>query len=414
MGWIGRTAVVAVLSAASCGNAPPPTAAPTTTAPPTTAAPTTTVSPTTTSPPTMTIPPTTTSPPTTTIPATTTTPVCPDPLLTVLPIDEAAIGAVVPLGNLNPPGHTQPTDHVYFWLAGHEDGWPSEETPLLAPSDGTITRVGHMTGTTAQGQFADWSLAIEVCDGHEVRFGHVATLTPEIEAALTGQRRCHEYGYDGEWYEYCDISTSTPVVAGDVIGTAGGNGTLSIALDLWAVDWTAEPAFFVNQEAIHDDMRYAVCPLDWFEPDLRDLLYAATESATRVPLAESVGCGAVAQDVAGTAKGLWYLAGGAEGEWQDQLALVDDNHRIVDQAISVASVPEGPGVWLFERRHDGRVNRDFAEVTAGSGLWCYDDFADRTGRFVLEVVDETTLHIEHQAGQCGQTLRLDEPVAFRR
>jgi len=36
-------------------------------------------------------------------------------VFTQSPIDVAAIEFVVPLGNLNPPGHTLPTDHVYFY-----------------------------------------------------------------------------------------------------------------------------------------------------------------------------------------------------------------------------------------------------------------------------------------------------------
>ncbi len=35
--------------------------------------------------------------------------------LTVTPLDMALVSSLVPLGSLNPPGHTFPTDHMYLY-----------------------------------------------------------------------------------------------------------------------------------------------------------------------------------------------------------------------------------------------------------------------------------------------------------
>jgi hypothetical protein len=67
------------------------------------------------------------------------------------------------------------------------------------------------------------------------------------------------------------------------------------------------------------------------------------------------------------------------------------------------------------------VNRDFAQVTAGSGIHCYNTFtADSNGpqgttdRFLIEVVDDDTLRIERQGGTCGASLTFSNPYEYSR
>jgi hypothetical protein len=63
------------------------------------------------------------------------------------PIDPAFIEFIAPLGNLNPPGHTLPTDHIYFY---HRLNNPSSpQRVVVAPADGTIQTIinnGSSTG----------------------------------------------------------------------------------------------------------------------------------------------------------------------------------------------------------------------------------------------------------------------------
>src|SRR5690242_9125489 len=37
-------------------------------------------------------------------------------LYTALPTDLSGVSGIVPLGNLNPTGHTLPTDHIYLYV----------------------------------------------------------------------------------------------------------------------------------------------------------------------------------------------------------------------------------------------------------------------------------------------------------
>ena len=59
------------------------------------------------------------------------------------PIDQSAIRWITPLGNLNPPDHTLPTDHIYFYFAAPNLGEQpaARRTAFFAPADGTVTTV---------------------------------------------------------------------------------------------------------------------------------------------------------------------------------------------------------------------------------------------------------------------------------
>ena len=54
------------------------------------------------------------------------------------PLDPSGITDIVPLGNLNPPGHTLPTNHIYFFHT-------PISLPVTAPAGGTITEVRRQT-----------------------------------------------------------------------------------------------------------------------------------------------------------------------------------------------------------------------------------------------------------------------------
>ena len=45
----------------------------------------------------------------------------------VSPVDQNVIAWITLLGNLNPPDHATPTDHIYFYIANPDTG----ESPLI-------------------------------------------------------------------------------------------------------------------------------------------------------------------------------------------------------------------------------------------------------------------------------------------
>ena len=352
-------------------------------------------------------------------------PPCTDRPLSVLPVPRDKILGVVPLGHLKPPEHTQPTDHVYFSIPGYlEMAAPSIN--LYAASDGRVIRVSRTDYDQDGNTWSDWNLTISICDGRDIRYGHVSTVSTTIQQASNASRtgRCDTYGYGSNQYQYCSADVSLDIVAGELLGTIGGLDTTNTQLDMWAYDNDMAPLAFVNSAAQPSDARQAVCPLDWFTENLRQFLYGLRQEVhlgSAFPADVTVRCGKVLNDVPGTAKGLWYSATEVSGTWQDQLALVDDNTRSARQAISVASTVADPGYWIFSKQSAGSVNRDFAQVQTGSGIHCYGSVAlESTGlqassdRFLIEVVSDNSLRIERQTSNCSGSPAFSSPFEYRR
>lgn len=66
-------------------------------------------------------------------------------VFTVPPTDSSAFAYLIPLGNLSPPDHTIPTDHVYYVFPGDINQGPPPVTSIRAPARIHISRVSHIT-----------------------------------------------------------------------------------------------------------------------------------------------------------------------------------------------------------------------------------------------------------------------------
>jgi len=327
----------------------------------------------------------------------------------------------VPLGHLNPPNHTQPSDHVYLLLPGYQDG-ASDRYPVYAPSDATVVRLRRNVNVEPDRSWTDYQFIMDLCGEYQMKFGHLTGISASIEALTVGTPdRCNTYGYEGHSYENCSWEGRVAIAEGEQVGTAGGYDTPNSALDVWGFDWSGTPISLINSSPFSSDMLRITCPLDWFNDDLRTHLYDIRRNFHGMNADLGVGCGKVFQDVPGTAKGFWYLQGGASGDWQDQLALVDDNVRSTHQVVSVASTITSDGYWVFTRSSEGSTNRDFTDVVVGSGLHCYHLFTEdssKTGEaadlFLIEMVDTSTLRIEWQTGSCNTNPNFTSPHTYVR
>ena len=345
--------------------------------------------------------------------------------LTTLPIERSKIMGVVPLGHLAPPSHTQSTDHVYFLLPGY-DTQNAPSVDVFSPADGSVVSVTSSTSENTGSAHLDWQVEISICANGTIRFGHVSTITGDLLELTTGTPDyCETYGYTGYMYTKCQWkgeAVDLAVAAGELIGTAGGLDTPNSALDMWAYDWAGDLAPAIDQSAQPEGILRATCALDWYTDDLRADLYSMRMESSGIVADEATGCGKVIQDVPGTAKGFWYATVPIDGKWLDHLALVDTNTRSDHQAISIAALVADPGYWYFQTTSSGTTNLDFAQVAAGSGIHCYDTFtADSNGprdtepdHFLIEVVDDDTLYIEHRSGNCGGALAFANPYTYSR
>jgi hypothetical protein len=318
-------------------------------------------------------------------------------LLTVTPRALDAVGGLVPLGSLNPPGHTFPTDHVYFY--GVQGAPPSA---VVAPGHAWIVGVQTHDSPTPPPAYSDYTLTLAPCDAVRLVFMHVSRLAPSLAARVGEGGHCSEYDTGGRHYRNCDQDTDLEVAAGDALGEADGT------LDLGAQDTRSAELSWVAPGRIRDEQRHVVCPLDLFEPAARDSLYARLGSydGTRLRTVEPR-CGQLAQDVAGTAQGVWYRRGAADSPEDPHLALVHDN---VDPRVPVFSVGTsvpglGPGVFRFTPASTGVVDRDFRDVVpVGTYCWNLASFYDSLGlgRVVIAFSSAGSILLSYDAGTaCG-------------
>ncbi len=361
-------------------------------------------------------------PTTTPVPTPTSLPSAPDcptdlskPLFEVSPIQMSDIRGIVPLGNLNPPGHTLPTQHIYFYIrmTGAEPSTPAS-VPVFAPGHIWITSIEEKL--YASPPTTDYSITFKPCNQFAAYFHHVQKLSAELLVRVGS-------------FEGSGCDTSAPVnscrkhvmiemQAGEVIGVAGGEGHL--ALDLGAIDGRVSPLVYANparfwSSASGLDQFHMVCPIDYYVPDLRVELrgrlgdFTGQTARTAEPI-----CGEVEQDEPGTAQGNWYqrgTVGGPPFPYGSQIALVHSNFDPSLGAFSIGTLVPGlgTGAYYFRPQTFGRVNLDFSEVISDGNVYCYDSMFGLAGYAVspaqiilVQLTTEATLRIEKiDAAECG-------------
>lgn len=335
-----------------------------------------------------------------------------EPVLTYSPIALGDLLSVGPLGHVAPPPHTFPSDHMYFL---HR---PGEVVPVVSPADLVVVSVASQEILSADPPATDYVLRLRPCREFQLTFGHVKTLSHAFAAKLgpVDLSHCMTYRSGAATARQCSMDTHIALVAGELIGTAG--------VDVGAMDARVSPLDYANAARYSPaadgvDVRHTVCPLEYFAPTLREQLRArvvGTSSAGNQPT-----CGAVMQDVAGTAQGRWFVKGSGSDPPEDhQLALVYDNdHGTPYQVFSVGMSTGGSGlsagVYYFAPASSGKVNRGFEGVTADGSIYCYDGFvAFDSGQAIPQVVlvqldSPTTLRIEKLPGAACSAL---SPWAF--
>jgi hypothetical protein len=324
------------------------------------------------------------------------------PQLTVPPLALTSFGDLTPLGNLNPTGHVFPTDHLYFYLSTP----PAAPVPatVVAPGDITIASVESSTRTSGTDVHTDYSVHFFACQDVDFYFGHVAVLSPALAAAVgTINGNCQTYTTGNTLNTQCYKSVSIRLRAGDVVGTVGAPGQW--ALDFGAYDRRVPPLAFVNPDRAYGGSGFGllttVCPVDYFEPAVRDALRARLGGRGLRRVAAPV-CGTIMQDVAGTAQGRWF--DGPSPQEDPHLALVHDN---VDPTLgafsigtSIPSIP--PGTYLFVPAASGHVNRDFHDVTPDGQTYCYETSVFLRRTILLQLLTATRVRIDGMtAPTCG-------------
>lgn len=346
-----------------------------------------------------------------------------DTLLTVSPLPIDSVTAFVPLGNLNPSGHVFPTDHSYMYLLSDVGAPAPHIVTFYCP--GTLRLIEINAFEHVNASITDYRVRFELQPGVTLEFAHISALETNVFGDVTGFAGftlLQEYTTGGETYRMWRKPTDTVLSAGAILGTAGGNPG-QWALDIGVYDTrvthaTASAAgTWTNSAYIH-----AVCPLAYYASgDVKDSLYAIVQR-DEVP-GDNYPCGWIAQDVAGTAQGIWFNPDSPRPYPEDpHLALVWHNREATQQVISMGtSVPALPtGTYMFTPTTSGALHRRFDLIESEGQVYGYyvtDHNAGQDKTAILKMTGLTTLRFDALEGHISDSslwIFTDSAVTFSR
>lgn len=352
---------------------------------------------------------------------------CADPLLTVLPVALEGFESITPLGNFNAPDHTIPTDHIYVNFRPKPGSRGGLGSTLAAPvvSPGRV-KVESMMRVTANEDGVtrtdDFKLDLRPCGPVRMSFDHINEIAPRLAAAIAGQSGdCQESRpRPTAVYRYCRFRVDLTLEPGEAIGTGGAGNAVGIDIgandDRSAAGVVAEPSRYMQPDL------HVICPLDLFAPAVREQLYSRLGRSGQ-PRTVEPRCGTIYQDKPGTLQGNWFAGPGYAQQpeiWGKSLALAHDNFDPTRGAIVIGGVIAEPGQFTFVPKHDGRVDREFAEVSDGA-LYCYDLARQFQGgppgpalRLLVSLASAKELRVERQSGACSAGVAFATPTTYTR
>jgi hypothetical protein len=278
-------------------------------------------------------------------------------------VDPALVDFILPLGNLNPPGHTLPTDHIYFYV-----GFLRPEirgVPVFAPGDGVVQIILRSAAP-------DVKLFVRVNSTFMYYVDHVV-LDPAIREGAS-------------------------LTAGQLLGTSSTGG---FGVDLGVIN-AGLTHFFVTPARYPSDTLHADAPLKYYEEPLKSQLYAMVR---RDGVDKD---GRVDFDVAGRLQGNWFHESLPVSEsanssgWTRHLAFVFDNVQPSRPRVSIGGTLSMTGVFGI----DG-ADPAFDSVTPDSGLVRYrlhrsgglgfPEDPQILGTLLVQLIDATHLRVEAAA-----------------
>lgn len=325
-------------------------------------------------------------------------PACDGEQFVTAPIDIKKIMGISPLGNLAPPGHTLPTEHMFFHITA--GGTTTETVPLRSPADVYLTLISIGHGFTQDP--ADYTLYFALCKDVVGYYNHVKALSPELET-LVSQSSCM---FPGESKQTrCNIQTLHQVANGAEMGSVG---RLQGNFDLGLIDFRKRLTF-ANPNRYGTRSLYIQCPLDYYNTEGKAALYNLLER-------NDGRCGRTGQDVPGTLKGNWFYGPARAdmgGDWDKLLAFADDSKNPSLSVISIGGVIGPAEKWEFTAESSGTRNRAFGDVVPNGEMYCYES-SGKSGRVIVQLASATELKIEKQNESCATSRVFVNPSTYKR
>jgi len=219
---------------------------------------------------------------------------------------------------------------------------------------------------------SDYSVGANLCNDYSLVLGHIQTVVSKIQSHTGGD--CQTYSTANETVQSCYSDTNIEMAAGEAIGTVGGATAGAMDLGLYQNN---HQNVFVNPSRFSSLTLTAVCPYDPFTADLRAQLNPKMGDFGRPSSGEEPVCGTMNVDVTNTARGVWVLQSNPVNQQGDETNfIVLMPHPLYPQSgqtfsFGPSSLAGGMLPEKFPVQTSGRVNRQFKDITSGSGVYCY-------------------------------------------
>lgn len=321
-------------------------------------------------------------------------PPCTGQKLTVSPVDQFT--EISPLGNLAPPGHTIPTEHLYIHISGGRT--TTSTVPLKAPGDVYLLSVSSDPDDIAP-ERSEYVLRFALCKDVFIYFNHVKGISDQLKTWLS-EISCEQYTVGSP--DSCTKQIFQKIPASTVIGEVGH---LQGNFDLGAYDYRtslsfANPDRYGELDSNNGLWRprsfYIVCPLDLFEDSVKNqLLQKITGSNTPK-------CGKTIYDVKGTLQGNWFFGNARAdiGPASGLLSFVYDNENPSEGQVSIGGTLTDPKILSFTPSATGTINRKFDQVTADGKIYCYSDGSQKV---IAQLTKADEIKAEYKQGGCSSS-----------
>lgn len=294
-------------------------------------------------------------------------------VLSASPLALETLVSGTPLGSLNPPGHTTPTDHVYLHFVdaygGQQQANDCRARPVYAPGAGVVM---FILQTEAQG---DTKLMVQMTKTFYWYLDHVLPLA--------------------------GIQLGTRVTAGQQIATTTGRCP---SIDLGVIDTEQTAPGLLNLVRYGEQGSHAASPYRYFSEPLRAQLYAKVRLFEGVPADKD---GRIGWGVAGSLAGDWFHASlsatapanGPDG-WPKSLSFAYDWYSGAPR-LSIGGTLATPGVLALDAAR-GEAGRDPSLVGVAQGLTVYRGSAKvgliGDGWVLVQMLEAARIRIEFVPG----------------
>lgn len=345
---------------------------------------------------------------------------------TASPIKFEELGGIIPLGTVGAGGgHIYPYEKILFGIKLKEPNDYSKgygTARVYSPGDIFITEINTMQFK----DYAEYSLKFSVC--REV-FGEMSFtgLNEKFKKYLVEPFEwCEEHGFGEIKYELCSKKVQIKVKAGEEMGLT--NGEYKNTLNLGLTDLRINPLTFANPKRWPERMVYGVCPLDYFEKELKEKLEErlgnvyGTEKRTAKPL-----CGEINQDEFGSLQGVWLGKGTIQDSkhtfsQEKMISFVSD--PVTAKPVIVTGTQQTglqAALYYFEPEIQGYANRQFREVKNDGMIYCYDNLTDRFKdteydyAILVQLPTDATLKVgKHSKSSCTGSFVFSEFTEYTR